>query len=404
MICPSSLPIILRAGCERIDLSASVLQQRLAERSAQRLRLDLQRKLMPPALTGTLDFCSNDYLALRQDAAVRQAFSDAAHQYGLGAGASHVLGGHHVEHDALQAELSEWTNRKVGLLFGSGYQAAIGAMAGLAEKQDFIAADRLIHACMIDGARLSGATLRRFAHNDPESAERILLQKPAQNAALRWLLCESVYSMDGDVAPLSALLKVAENNQAVLVLDEAHGLGVLGPQGAGLAARCGANAAELPVLMLTFGKALGSAGAALMGEHWLQDALINSARAFVYTTAMPPALAAATRTCVRLARYGDARRAKLQENIGQFRAHCEKLGVPVLAQAEPTPIQAIIVGESARALKLRDRLNAAGFLVAAVRPPTVPIGMARLRISLSSGHQSHDIYALVNSLARALEA
>jgi len=385
-------------------MSASeLLQQRLAEQSDRRQRLDLQRRLLPAAANGTLDFCSNDYLALRRDEAVRQAFSDAAQKYGLGAGASHVLGGHHPEHEALQAELSEWTNRPAGLLFGSGFQAALGALAGLASKQDFIAADRLIHACMIDGAKLSGATLRRFAHNDAESAERLFLQKPAQNAALRWLLCESVYSMDGDVAPLLSLLKVAAQHRAVLMLDEAHALGVLGPQGAGLAAKCGLGTAEVPVLMLTFGKALGSAGAALMGEHWLQDALINSARAFVYTTAMPPALAAATRTSVRLARFGDDRRAKLQENIAQFRAQCTKLGILLLAHADATPIQAIVVGASARALNLRDQLSAGGFLVAAVRPPTVPVGMARLRISLSCAHQSNEICALVEALARALE-
>ena len=386
-------------------MSASeLLQQRLAEQFDRRQRLDLQRKLMPAAASGMLDFCSNDYLALRHDKAVRQAFSDAALKYGLGAGASHVLGGHHPEHEALQVELSEWTNRQTGLLFGSGFQAALGALAGLANDHDFIAADRLIHACMIDGAKLSGATLRRFSHSDPESAERLFLQKPAQTAALRWLLCESVYSMDGDVAPLSALMKVAAQHRAVLMLDEAHALGVIGPKGAGLAAKCAASAAEVPVLMLTFGKALGSSGAALMGDAWLQDALVNSARAFVYTTAMAPALAAATRVCVRLARSGDARRGKLQENIAQFRTHCEKLGILLLAQAEATPIQAIVVHDSARALNLRDRLSASGFLVAAVRPPTVPIGMARLRISLSCAHQTAEISALVEALARALES
>lgn len=382
---------------------ASILNQRLADQFAARQRSDLQRVLMPPADSGTLDFCSNDYLALRHHPQVRQALADAALKYGLGAGASHVLGGHHYQHEALQAELSEWTNRQTGLLFGSGFQAALGALAGLASKDDFIAADRLIHACMIDGAKLSGALLRRFAHNDAEQASALLQQKSAQNAALRWLLCESIYSMDGDIAPLAELIKVAAQHQAVLMLDEAHALGVLGPQGAGLAASLRVSANEVPVLMLTFGKALGSAGAALMGDASLQAALVNSARAFVYTTAMPPALAAATRTCVRLTRAGDDRRGKLYQNIAQFRENCAALGVQLSEQPYATPIQALIVGASAKAIRLRDQLLAAGFLVAAVRPPTVPAGMARLRISLSSAHKAADIHALVVALARLLQ-
>lgn len=384
--------------------AALILQQRLDAARLLRLQQDLQRTLMPCAGLGTLDFCSNDYLALRQDNGVRQAFADAAQTYGLGAGASHVLGGHHFEHEALQAELSEWTNRRCGLLFSSGFQAALGALAGLVEKDDFIAADRLIHACMIDGAKLSGANMRRFAHNDPAQAEQLLQQQPAQQAPLRWLLCESIYSMDGDVAALPELIKVGQRQQAALVLDEAHALAVLGPNGAGLAAVHASSSADIPVLMLTFGKALGSAGAALLGDSWLEDALINRARAFVYTTAMPPALAAATRTCVRLARTGDDRRTKLFQNIALFRQRCAALGVQLLTQPHATPIQAIIVGASLRALNARDALMRAGFLVAAVRPPTVPNGIARLRISLTSAHKSKEIDALVEALARALEA
>ncbi len=384
--------------------AALILQERQAQARELRLRNDLQRTLMLCAPAGMLDFCSNDYLALRGDHQVRQAFADAAHTYGLGAGASHVLGGHHIEHEALQAELSEWTNRQCGLLFSSGFQAALGALAGLVDKHDFIAADRLIHACMIDGAKQSGATLRRFAHNDPDQAELLLQQKLAQQAPLRWLLSEAVYSMDGDVAALPELIKVARNQQAALVLDEAHALGVLGPSGAGLAALHAAGSQDIPVLMLTFGKALGSAGAVLLGDSWLQDALINSARAFVYTTAMPPALAAATRVCVRLARAGEDRRARLFHNIAQFRRRCEALGVMLLAQPQATPIQAMLVGTSRRALNLRDALQTAGFLVAAVRPPTVPSGMARLRISITSAHQPSEIDALAEALARALLA
>jgi 8-amino-7-oxononanoate synthase len=345
-----------------------------------------------------VDFSSNDYLGLRADPVIKSAFANAAARYGLGAGASHLLGGHHPAHVALEQALCLWTNRPAAALFASGFQAALGAFGALAAKGDLVVADRLAHACLLDGARYCNTTLRRFRHNSARAAAD-LLQADVPSNALRWLVSESVFSMDGDQAPLPELVKAATATGATLFLDEAHAVGVLGPNGAGLAAEHGLDSAACPVLMLTFGKAIGSAGAAILGTQATIDAITNFARPWIYTTAMPPALAWATAAAIERAQAGADLRAQLQANVRQFRELAHSAGLPLADSAHA--IQPILLGDQ-DVVALSARLMQQGFYVPAVRPPTVPKGEARLRVSLNSKHTAAQIAGLVRALAQSL--
>ncbi len=389
------------------DVAKNCLTTRLQQRLEQRDTLGLKRTLVPcaPDTDGYVsrkgqhaaDFSSNDYLSLRNNSAITAEFARAAGLYGLGAGASHLLGGHHPEHVRLENALCDWTGRSAAALFSSGFQAALGAFGALAQAGDLVVADRLAHACLLDGARYAGAKLRRFAHNDVTSA-RDLLDSGATDA-VRWLVTESVFSMDGDQAQLSALSKLASQSGATLMLDEAHAIGVLGPQGSGFARAVGLDSQTCPVLMLTFGKALGSAGAAILGSTQVIESIINFSRPWIYTTAMPPALAAATTKAVEIARGGDALRAQLAENIARFRAKAKSAGL-VLGVSE-TAIQPVLLGEK-DVVAISDKLMQSGFYVPAVRPPTVPKGAERLRVSLRANHTGAQIDALVSALARVV--
>jgi len=385
-------------------MSVLVLQNRLTNRLQQRAELGLKRTLFPcaPDSDGyvnrlglrAIDFSSNDYLGLRGNSEIKTEFARAAALFGLGAGASHLLGGHHPEHVRLENALCEWTGRPAAALFSSGFQAALGAFGALAEAGDLVVSDRLAHACLLDGARYAGAKLRRFAHNDVASA-RGLLDSGASDA-VRWLVTESVFSMDGDQAELAALSGLATQSGATLMLDEAHAIGVLGPQGGGLARAVGLDIQTCPVLMLTFGKALGSAGAAILGSTQVIESIINFSRPWIYTTAMPPALAAATTKSVEVARGGDVLREQLAENIARFRLKAHAAGL-VLGASE-TAIQPIFYAE-ADVVAISGKLMQLGFYVPAVRPPTVPKGAERLRVSLRANHSGVQIDALVNALA-----
>ena len=390
-------------------MSASLFQARLQQRLAQRAELGQKRTLVPcvPDAEGyvsrlgrrAIDFSSNDYLGLRSNNDIKTEFARAAAIYGLGAGASHLLGGHHPEHVRLEQALCDWTGRAAAALFSSGFQAALGAFGALAEPHDLVLADRLAHACLLDGARYAGATLRRFVHNDVASAADLM--RTTTSSGVRWLVTESVFSMDGDVAELSALSDLASESGATLMLDEAHAIGVLGPQGAGLARAADLDSESCPVLMLTFGKALGSAGAAILGSKQVIDSIINFSRPWIYTTAMPPALAAATTKAVEIARGGAALRAQLTENIARFRSQASAAGLPITASE--TAIQPLLYGEK-DVMAISSALMQLGFYVPAVRPPTVPKGGERLRVSLRANHTGAQIDALVSALAKAAHA
>lgn len=343
-----------------------------------------------------IHFASNDYLGLAQHPAVVEALVAAAGQWGVGASAAHLLGGHRQEHDLLEAELAAWCGRDRALLFSTGYMANLGIMQALLDPRAVCIQDKLNHVCLIDGARLSGARLRRYVHADVESARRQLDSDPAAAALLA---TDGVFSMDGDIAPLQALATLCREQQATLVVDDAHGLGVLGADGSGSVADAGLGQADVPVYMATLGKALGVAGAFVAGSEVLIDGLIQFARTHVYTTAMPPALAAATRVALRLARDEAWRREKLARLVTQFRDGAARRGI-ALAESR-TPIQPVLVGQSDEATRLSAQLEAAGFFVPAIRPPTVAENGARLRVTLSAAHEDAHVDALLAALAAA---
>ncbi len=373
---------------------------RLLQQQAQRLTGSLQRRLRTAQALRAgrividrrelIDFGSNDYLGLAQHPQLLEALRGAAT---VGARASHLLGGHREEHAALEAALANWLGYPRALLFSTGYMAAIGSLFALLGRHDLCLQDRLNHACLLDGARLAGADLQRYEHLDVQDAARLLRCAPQRRALL---VSDGVFSMDGDIAPLAPLAALAQRENAWLMVDEAHGLGVLGPQGRGACAALGLQAAEVPVLMGTLGKALGGFGAFIAGSELLIDTLINGARTYIYTTALPPALAQVLCVAVELARAADEPRAHLQQLIGHFRAGALHQGWSLLPSA--TPIQPLLIGDSAAALNLAQRLEAAGCYCPAVRPPTVPIGSARLRISLTAAHHIADVDHLLGAL------
>jgi len=344
-------------------------------------------------------FCGNDYLGLAQQFAVVDALQDGAARDGAGGVASHLVCGHHAAHEALERELADWLQAPRALLFGSGYLANLAVVQALLGDEDACVQDRLNHASLIDAARLAGCSLRRYPHADPEGALRQLRGVPA---GVAMLATDGVFSMDGDSAPLRELALVARLQHALLYVDDAHGVGVLGPDGRGsvAAARLGVDA--VPLQLATLGKALGGYGAAVVGDAALIEHLVQSARPYVYTTALPPAQAAATLAAVKLARKEHWRREKLVELVARFRSAALRRGFELLPS--DTPIQPLLCGKDARATAMAAALEAQGYWVAAIRPPSVPEGSARLRITLSALHTPAEADALVDALAWAREA
>jgi 8-amino-7-oxononanoate synthase len=383
------------------------IRARLAAAAAERARSGLARRLRTVAamdgpwlvLDGRrlLSFAGNDYLGFAGDPALVEALKRGAERWGLGSTASALVCGRRSAHAELEQALAAWTGYPCALAFASGYQCALAVLPALVGRGDLCVQDRLNHACLIDGARLSGAELRRYPHLDAEGAARQLAARP-EAAAL--LATDSVFSMDGDQAPLAALAALAAAEGALLLVDDAHGLGVLGPAGAGSVAAAGLGPAEVPLLMGTFGKALGSFGAFVAGPADMLQSIAERARGLVYSTAPPPALAEATRTAVALAMAADERRAHLQSLIARLREGARALDLPLADSV--TPVQPLPLGSPVRALAVAAELEAAGFWVPAIRPPTVPAGTARLRISLSAAHAPEQIDRLLEALAAAL--
>jgi 8-amino-7-oxononanoate synthase len=375
----------------------SALKAALADLAQRNLKRS--RRVMPRA--GLLNFCSNDYLGLAQHPEVTRAFVDAANRLGVGSGASHLVTGHGVEHEALEEELAAFTGREQALVFSTGYMANLGAIGALAGQKSLIVADKLNHASLIDGCRLSGAEIRRYAHADSaRAAEQISKAMPGADSRL--LVTDGVFSMDGDLAPLPELARAAADAKAWLVVDDAHGLGVVGRTGRGCCEHFGLGAAEVPALIGTFGKAFGTFGAFVAGEADFIEFLIQKARTYIYTTALPPAVAAATRAALRVSERESWRREKVLALAQRFRAGIE------LRHAVPgttgTTIVPVIVGDEARALAVSAALEKRGFLVAAIRPPTVPAGTSRLRVTFSAAHEEAQVDALIAAFAEALAA
>jgi 8-amino-7-oxononanoate synthase len=381
------------------------LIQRLAHTHAARAGVALLRRVrIVESLDGPsiwidghklLNFASNDYLGLAQHPALRAAMTQALAHWGVGASAAHLLGGHRDEHAHLEEKLARWTGRERALLFSTGYMANLGAMTALLSRDDLCVQDKLNHASLIDAARLAACACKREVHTDADSAARQLASAP-HAAAL--LATDGVFSMDGDVAPLAALAAVCKAQRATLMVDDAHGLGVLGAHGAGSVAEAGLTQEDVPILMGTLGKALGVAGAFVAGSATLIEGLIQHARSFIYTTALPPALAAATCAAIDIAREDDERRAHLLHLVAQFRDGAAQRGIRMAPSR--TPIQIVMLGDSAQALAASAALERAGFYVPAIRPPTVPANRARLRVALSAMHGADDVEHLLDALAR----
>jgi 8-amino-7-oxononanoate synthase len=343
-----------------------------------------------------VDFSSNDYLGLASHPALARAMSECAARAGAGSGASHLVTGHGSEHARLEEELAAFTQRERALLFSTGYMANLAVMTALAGRHERVLLDRLCHASLIDGARLCGATLSRYAHADAAEAARLLDQDPAHTSLLA---TDGVFSMDGDLAPLPELARCATAHDLWLVVDDAHGLGVIGTRGGGVLEHFGLGTDAVPVLIGTLGKAFGSFGAFVAGSAALIEFLIQKARPYIYTTALPQPVAAATRAALAVARDEPWRRERLATLIGRFRTAARELGVPLLAST--TPIQPVVLGSPAAALAAQRALASAGSWVVAIRPPTVPAGSSRLRVTLSAAHTETQVDALAEQLARA---
>ncbi|WP_417566322.1 8-amino-7-oxononanoate synthase [Marinobacter sp.] len=340
-----------------------------------------------------LSFCSNDYLGLANHPANIDALRAALPETGLGGAASHLICGHHDAHHQLERRLAEFTGRSSALFFSTGYMANMGVISALAGRGDTIFSDRLNHASIIDGCILSRARVRRYAHGDVAALESMLAETPGH----KLVVTDGVFSMDGDVAPLAELARVCRVHDALLVVDDAHGIGVLGPQGRGSVAEMGLSEEDVPVLIGTLGKAVGTSGAFVAGPALLMDYLVQKARTYIYTTAMPPALASATCASIDLIERDDARRAHVLGLVSRFRREASAQGYKLMHSH--TPIQPIMIGDNHAALALSQALEDKGLLVSAIRPPTVPVGEARLRVTFSAAHSQEDLDFLLKALS-----
>lgn len=339
------------------------------------------------------NFCSNDYLGLANHPKLIEAARTATAQFGVGSGASHLVSGHSRWHHALEEEFAELTGRSRALLFSTGYMANLGVITALLGKQDAVFEDKWNHASLLDAGLLSGARFQRFLHNDMASLE----QKLKGSEARRKLICvDGVFSMDGDIAPMNELVEIAQKHDALLMVDDAHGLGVLGDKGMGVCDLFGLNESQVPILMCTLGKAMGSFGAVVAGPDLLIESLIQFARPYIYTTALPPAVAATTVASLKLMQQERWRREHLANLVRYFRHEAGVLGLPLMNSN--TAIQPLMIGDDQLALQWQAKLRDAGFWISAIRPPTVPQGTARLRITFTAAHQLEDVDALLQAL------
>jgi 8-amino-7-oxononanoate synthase len=386
---------------------ASVWQQQLAaglaERKAQNLyrtRRTLQTEQGAHVVVdgrSCLNFCSNDYLGLAAHPRIREAVVDAVNRYGVGSGAAHLVCGHSELHHELELQLALFCGRERALLFSTGYMANLAAVTALVGDKDAVFEDRLNHASLLDAGLLSGARFQRYLHNDLANLESRLARS---DAIKKLIVVDGVFSMDGDTADLPGLAALAKRYDAWLMVDDAHGFGVLGAGGAGTPQHFGLDTDDVPVLMGTLGKAAGSFGAFIAGSELLIETLIQFARPYIYTTALPPSVAAASLASLAVQREEGWRRDHLQTLINYFRHGASSSGLDLMPSS--SAIQPLLVGDAARALAISEKLLESDILVSAIRPPTVPAGTARLRITLTAAHSTADIDRLLDVLLRAI--
>ena len=375
------------------------LVSRLAERRAAHLyrqRPLLQTPQQPEVVVDgerLLAFCSNDYLGLANHPEVIAAMQQGAAIWGVGGGASHLVIGHSTPHHRLEEALAEFTGRPRALLFSTGYMANLAAVTALVGQGDTVLEDRLNHASLLDAGLLSGARFSRYLHSDAASLVK-RLEKAAGNTLV---VTDGVFSMDGDLAELPAICAAVRQRGAWVMVDDAHGFGPLGANGGGIVEHFGLGIDDVPVLVGTLGKAFGTAGAFVAGSEELIETLIQFARPYIYTTSQPPAVACATLKSLELLQSEGWRRDHLNTLIARFRQGAAEIGLTLMDS--PTPIQPILVGDSERAMQLSAMLKARGLLVGAIRPPTVPAGSARLRVTLSAAHTEAQLERLLQALA-----
>ncbi len=339
-----------------------------------------------------LSFCSNNYLGLANHPRIKEAAIEAIHRYGWGAGASRLVSGNMTPHEELEKKIAEFKGTEAALLFPTGYMANLGALCALTGKGDIVIGDKLNHASIIDGCRQSGATFRIYPHNDVSHLETLLKrQAPFRR---RLIVTDSVFSMDGDTAPLPEIVEVARRYGAIIMVDDAHALGVFGQQGKGMIEHCGLHG-KIDVVMGSMSKALGSIGGFIAGDRSLIDFLKNKARSFIYTTALPPAACAASLTALELIRENPSLREKLWENITYLKS---RLSHYKNAPAVQSPIIPLVIGSAEETLRVSERLYQNNILIPAIRPPTVPAGTSRLRISLMATHTANDIDRLIEAI------
>jgi 8-amino-7-oxononanoate synthase len=378
------------------DLSQDLNQRREQNLyRATRLAQSPQGPVMQIDGAEYLTFCSNDYLGLANHPALISAFQQAANEFGVGSGAAHLVNGHSVYHQKLEEELAEFTGRESAILFSTGYMANLGVITSLLNKQDAVFEDKWNHASLLDAGLLSGARFQRYLHNDIENLNARVQRTEARR---KLIVTDGVFSMDGDTADLSALSHVAKQNDAWVMVDDAHGLGVLGKHGAGICEAQNQNQQDVQILMGTLGKGMGTAGAFVAGSKELIEYLTNFSRPYIYTTAMPASIAAATLTSLDIVKNEPQRREHLQALIKQFKTGANQLGLNLMAS--DTAIQPILIGDAQKALSISEKLKQQGIMVTAIRSPTVPVGSARLRVTLSAAHTSQQVNQLLDALAK----
>ena len=342
-----------------------------------------------------LSFCSNDYLGLANHPKLIAAMQAAAGVSGVGSGASNLITGHHRYHDSLEKQLAEFVQMPAALLFSTGYMANIGVLGALVGRGDAIFADKLNHACLNDGGYYSLAAFNRFPHNNVEALEKLLKASTAKNKVIA---VDAVFSMDGDLAPLQEYLVLCERYDAYLYVDDAHGFGVLGEHGCGSVSHFKLKSPRI-IMMATLGKAAGVAGAFVAGEQVVIDYLIQTAKSYVYSTPAPPALSATLTESIKLIENGDDLRTHLQYLIATLKQNLRVKKWQLMPSV--TAVQPLLVGSNHEALQLSEYLQNKGILVPAIRPPTVPVNTARLRISLSAAHSEADVLQLAEAINQA---
>ena len=339
------------------------------------------------------NFCSNDYLGLAGHPDIAKALQQGADKYGTGSGASHLISGHSQAHEQLEQELAEFTGRPRALLFSTGYMANMGVISALVGRRDLVLQDRLNHASLLDGGLLSRADHQRYKHaNTGDLAARL----SASNAQRKLVVTDGVFSMDGDLPPLESMAVVTNQHQGWLMVDDAHGFGVLGKNGGGLIEALDLSIDQVPILVGTLGKAFGTFGAFVAGSEALIETLIQFSRSYIYTTALPPAVAVASSASLKILQAESWRREKLVSLVGRFRLGAGQIGLDLMDSQ--TPIQPVQINNDQRVMEINQQLRAKGFMVGAIRPPTVPAGSGRLRICLSATHTEEQIDQLLEAL------